>query len=120
MKLSVIFLPLILNLEAVEKKPDEVAVENFVIGREKGSAPSFASAYPADLPYSTWKTRGTNTAKRVIDYIFYKPCCNVDGSPSFECREIIALPADENMEEQGLPGFRSPSDHLALAARFFL
>ena len=99
-------------------EPSEDAVKNFANGTDKGSLLSFASAYPADIPYSTWKTRGTNTVRRVIDYIFYKPCCNVDGTPIFECQEFLALPAEEDMEEHGLPGFRSPSDHLALAARF--
>ena len=99
-------------------EPSEDAVKNFVNGIDKGSLPSFASAYPADLPYSTWKTRGTGTVRRVIDYIFYKPCCNVDGTPIFQCKEFLTLPAEEDMEEQGLPGFRSPSDHLALTTRF--
>ena len=99
-------------------EPSEDAVKNFVNGIDKESLPSFASAYPADLAYSTWKTRGTSTVKRVIDYIFFKPCCNVDGTPIFECKEFLALPVEEDLEEQGLPGFRSPSDHLALAPRF--
>ena len=101
-------------------EPSEDAAKNFVDGIDNGSLQSFASAYPADIPYSTWKTRGTNTVRRVIDYIFYKPCCNVDGTPIFECKEFLALPAEEDMEEQGMPGFRSPSDHLALAARFYI
>ena len=99
-------------------EPSEDAVKKFVNGTDKGSLPSFASVYPSDIPYSTWKTRGTKTVRRVIDYIFYKPCCNVDGASFFECQEFLALPAEEDMEEHGLPGFRSPSDHLALAARF--
>lgn len=107
-------------------EPDEAAVETFVASTDESIA-SFASAYPVDLPYSTWKTRGPKVVRRVIDYIFY---CNSkhqldDGmgettTCSIECTEILALPAEGDMERHGLPGFRSPSDHLALAARFHL
>jgi endonuclease/exonuclease/phosphatase family metal-dependent hydrolase len=94
---------------------DEVAVKDLVGGVEivEKKPSSFVSAYPSHLQFTTWKTRGTTAVKRVIDYIFYSRDC-----PSFKCTEILDLPAEKDMEEHGLPGFRSPSDHLALAARF--
>ena len=118
----------ILVLGDFNAEPDEAAVQTFVSSRDE-RIPPFASAYPVDLPYSTWKTRGSNAVKRVIDYIFYKNYSSKhqrsgdmgkvgahDGS--IECAEILGLPADNEMESHGLPGFRSPSDHLVLAARF--
>lgn len=108
-------------------EPDEAAVQTFVASKDK-RIPPFASAYPVDLPYSTWKTRGSNAVRRVIDYVFYKNCSSrrrcrgtLDAGAyegRIECTEILGLPADKDMESHGLPGFRSPSDHLALAARF--
>ena len=117
----------ILVLGDFNAEPDEAAVQTFV-SREDERNPPFASAYPLDMPYSTWKTRGSNTVRRVIDYIFYKTFSRHQGSDGMdkagahkgriECTEILGLPVDDDMESHGLPGFRSPSDHLALAARF--
>mmetsp|Transcript_35142 Transcript_35142/g.76938 ORF Transcript_35142/g.76938 Transcript_35142/m.76938 type:complete len:518 (+) Transcript_35142:187-1740(+) len=85
-----------------------------VIERHHSSSPRLASAYPLDLPFSTWKTRGKDSVKRVIDYIFH----NDKDARAFECTDILGLPDEKDMESHGLPGFRYPSDHLALAARF--
>ena len=117
----------ILVLGDFNAEPDEAAVQTFV-SRKDESTPPFASAYPLDMPYSTWKTRGSNAVRRVIDYIFYKTFSRHERSDGMdkegadkgriECTEILGLPADKDMESHGLPGFRSPSDHLALAAKF--
>ena len=81
---------------------------------ERNEKPHFQSAYPLDHPYSTWKTRGKVKIKRVIDYIFH----NSQDIRGVHCTHILGLPEEEEMEPHRLPGFRYPSDHLAIAARF--
>lgn len=73
----------------------------------------FSSAYELndrDL-FTTWKTRGEKTVHRIIDYIFYK---------EVECVQILEIPDGEEMEVTKLPGFRFPSDHMSISARFEL
>lgn len=80
----------------------------------------FCSAYPVDPPqasfFTTWKTRGTDTVKRIIDYIFY--------SDNLRCTEWLEVPAEDELKEAHspnhapLPGLRYPSDHLMIAAKF--
>ena len=77
------------------------------------------SAYDLDLNsdssfYTTWKTRGSLTVKRVIDYILH----NADSTKGFECSHILEIPADSKVEETRFPGFKYPSDHLAIGAKF--
>jgi mRNA deadenylase 3'-5' endonuclease subunit Ccr4 len=77
---------------------------------------SFQSAYDLsperknDL-YTTWKTRGAKTVKRVIDYIFH-------ANSGVKCTHILSIPKEEDVEEAKLPGLRYPSDHLMIAAKF--
>lgn len=77
---------------------------------------SLRSAYPIDPPsndfYTTWKTRGKNTFRRVIDYIFH--------GTGLKCKAILSVPAESEMEAAKLPGLRHPSDHMMIAAEFEL
>ena len=75
------------------------------------------SAYPlqADAEdqngmYTTWKKRGKYEAKHTIDYIFHQA--------GVECIATLDVVEDRVMDEARLPGFRYPSDHLALCATF--
>ena len=61
--------------------------------------------------YTTWKTRGAKTAKRIIDYIFHT-------NSGIKCTHILSIPKEEDVEEAKLPGLRYPSDHLMIAAKF--
>ncbi len=78
--------------------------------------PLMKSTYKIDPPqdhlYTTWKTRGSMTSKRIIDYIFYS------GSRGIQCTNVLDTPRDDDLEETLFPGFRYPSDHLALGATF--
>jgi mRNA deadenylase 3'-5' endonuclease subunit Ccr4 len=78
------------------------------------------SVYKIDPPdpslFTTWKIRGPTTQKRIIDYIF----CNDEKVHDFECTHILDVPDEEEMELTKLPGFKYPSDHLAIGARFRL
>ena len=75
------------------------------------------SAYPLQNPldgtqdYTTWKIRGPKESKHVIDYIFY------DG---LTCTKTLSIPKDSEVETTRLPGFKYPSDHIAIAAQFNL
>ncbi|GAX14633.1 hypothetical protein FisN_6Lh418 [Fistulifera solaris] len=72
----------------------------------------FQSLYPLESSthYTTWKTRGSDTVKRVIDYIFYrgpvKPIA------------VLQVPEETELEPTKLPGLRYPSDHVLIAGRF--
>jgi len=89
-------------------------------GDEEAKPLKFCSAYPVDPPqasfFTTWKTRGTDTVKRIIDYIFY--------SDNLKCTEWLEVPTEEELEgaqspnHAPLPGLRYPSDHLMVAAKF--
>ena len=74
------------------------------------------SAYDIDPPeenfYTTWKTRGTTTSKRIIDYIFY--------GGNLSCQAHLAVPDPDNLGDAKLPSLQYPSDHMAIAAKFEL
>jgi endonuclease/exonuclease/phosphatase family metal-dependent hydrolase len=59
---------------------------------------------------TTWKTRGSDTVRRVIDYIFYS---------NLKCTATLSIPLAE-MEELKLPSLRYPSDHILIGAKFEL
>jgi endonuclease/exonuclease/phosphatase family metal-dependent hydrolase len=70
------------------------------------------SAYDLAAPgfYTTWKTRGSTTTKRIIDYIFH--------SGRLRCEATLRVPSERELDPTKLPGLRYPSDHLLIAARF--
>lgn len=74
---------------------------------------SLKSAYPlrplSEGDYTTWKIRGPKESKHVIDYIFYD---------DLECKSILSIPKDDEVEPTRFPGFRYPSDHIAIGAKF--
>lgn len=73
---------------------------------------------PADENfYTTWKTRGTSTTRRIIDYIFYG---GGGGDNALSCQAYLAVPEPGELDEAKLPGLRYPSDHMAIAAKFDL
>jgi mRNA deadenylase 3'-5' endonuclease subunit Ccr4 len=74
------------------------------------------SSYPLDdnKLYTTWKARKDGPECRIIDYIFYSTSSE---QTMLECTDILAVPEKQSVDEL-LPGFRYPSDHLLIAARF--
>ena len=79
------------------------------------SLPNLASAYAlgddSDIAYTTWKKRGDKETSHVIDYVFYD-------QDRLGCAEVLRAVPGDAMEETKLPGFRYPSDHLSVHARF--
>lgn len=71
--------------------------------------------------YTTWKERKDGQVCRTIDYIFYSSYTEQTNtevaSCQLTCEEILAVPKKESVDEL-LPGFRYPSDHLLIGARF--
>lgn len=86
---------------------------------------SFASVYDLkDDPnlVTTWKTRGNDTVRRTIDYIFYTNSNDGDKSSStnkVKCTATLSIPFEEMKKEQ-LPSLRYPSDHILIGAKFEL
>jgi mRNA deadenylase 3'-5' endonuclease subunit Ccr4 len=86
--------------------------------------------------YTTWKTRNGKTVKRVIDYIFHNSqppsgikhpddpspstgkSANCEGPPGMRCTHTLSIPQPKDLESTFLPGFRQPSDHFMIAAKF--
>ena len=73
---------------------------------------TFTSAYPflGEYDYTTWKIRDCGVTKRISDYIFYEK------EQGVECTHLLSMP--QELEDSFLPGFRHPSDHLNIAAKF--
>ena len=88
-------------------------VLNFGVDTSEGKMP-MRSAYDLDLEgfYTTWKIRGSNATRRIIDYIFY--------SGSLSCRAALQVPSETQLDPTKLPGLRHPSDHMMIAAKFRL
>jgi len=96
----------------------------------RNELPYMVSAYPinplSSELFTTWKTRGDKTERRIIDYIFYNNGVKKGGGSSkekrilsgFECSHILQAPRQEDLELTLLPGFRHPSDHIHLGAKF--
>lgn len=63
--------------------------------------------------FTTYKTRGTKTVQRVIDYILYQ-------GRTLQCTHRLSIPKETEMEMHKLPGLRYPSDHVMIAGKFRL
>lgn len=100
------------NAEPPSKTPYKESAVEKALRPPKGKG--FRSAYEIDPPpdgvYTTLKVRGENTLNRIIDYIFYRGRLN--------CRAILSIPSESDLESSKLPGLRYPSDHLLIAAKF--
>lgn len=73
-----------------------------------------SSAYPlSQHTWTTWKLRADKAIKAQIDYIFYK-------GEGLQLQQVLMPPGEQDLEPTLLPGFRYPSDHLAIAGRFEL
>ena len=91
---------------------DEKTCIKSVLSRQ----PQLSSVYDLERHnfFTTWKSRGHKTARRIIDYIFY------NDSKGFRCSHVLSIPKDEQIEATKLPGFRYPSDHLSIGSKFEL
>ena len=82
--------------------------------RQQNRKCGFQSAYDISDPstdlWTTRKIRGTETTKRIIDFIFY--------AGSLKCTAVLDVPSSDLVEPSKLPGLRYPSDHLLVAAGF--
>lgn len=71
--------------------------------------------------YTTYKARKDGTVCRIIDYIFYSNSLGQhntkETSHQLQCNAILTVPEKEMVAEL-LPGFRYPSDHVLIAAKF--
>jgi len=89
-----------------------------IIDKEDASSCPWTSAYEIDPPdsslFTTWKIRGDTTQQRIIDYIF----CNAKNVDGFECTHTLDVPNEDELEPTKFPGFKYPSDHLAIGAKF--
>jgi len=92
-------------------------------------APFMKSVYPTDPAspelYTTYKTRKGKTTKRTIDYIFYNGGKGEDKDEKgksqtvdFKCTHFLQAPNIMEVSKSHMPGFRNPSDHIHLGAKF--
>ena len=101
-------------------REEESCVQHIAFHKESNkNNQSWKSAYqitpPDDLFYTTWKIRGPKAQKRVIDYIFYN---GGDNGSNISCTYVMDVPSEDYLEPTKLPGFKYPSDHLAIGAIF--
>ncbi len=110
-------------------EPHESSVR-CILSREEectGRAKSwpFQSAYPLletdpsreNSLYTTWKIRRDRVSRRIIDYIFFASRPTAGGG-GLRCTHYLSVPKDVDVEEDRFPGYRYPSDHLLIAAKF--
>jgi mRNA deadenylase 3'-5' endonuclease subunit Ccr4 len=75
----------------------------------------YKSAYDIDYPdpsfFTTWKIRGGDACRRIIDYIFFR-------GHHIHCVATLQVPQTEEIESTKLPGLRYPSDHMLIGAQF--
>jgi mRNA deadenylase 3'-5' endonuclease subunit Ccr4 len=92
----------------------QLLAHNRVAASSDTKSKHFQSAYEIDPPpdslYTTWKIRGANTSKRVIDYIFF--------AGALACKAVLRIPGEAELEETKLPGLAHPSDHMMIGAKF--
>lgn len=98
--------------DVVDKKGN--TVEAWCVPTLANSKLGLSSAYKlptsaSDKFYTTWKKRGNDEVKHMIDYIWYT-------EKSLACVKTLDPVNASTMEETRLPGFRYPSDHLSQVA----
>jgi endonuclease/exonuclease/phosphatase family metal-dependent hydrolase len=76
------------------------------------SAYAAAAADGEEPAYTTWKRRGEAEARHTIDYILAAGPVGV--------ARVLLPPADADVAPERLPGWRYPSDHIALCAELRL
>ena len=78
-----------------------------------GVRSAYAGACEGEEPaYTTWKRRGAAETRHTIDYILVSGGVGV--------ARVLLAPADGDVAAERLPGWRYPSDHVALAAELRL
>eukprot|EP00956_Cyclotella_meneghiniana_P028237 scaffold65051_cov65-Cyclotella_meneghiniana.AAC.2 len=110
----------IIILGDFNSEPNDASVQH-VLQRDVNSR-VMQSAYNLndESLYTTWKERKDGTVCRTIDYIFYSSHTeqtNKEVACELIREEILAVPKKESVGEL-FPGFRYPSDHLLIAAKF--
>ena len=86
---------------------------------ERQNTPHLSSVHDIESDpelYTTWKTRGEDTVKRTIDFIFYN--AKDLGPGVMRCTHVLGTVHEDEIEKTALPGFKYPSDHLAVGAKF--
>ena len=69
---------------------------------------AYAAALGDEPSYTSWKRRGAKDAKYTIDYVLV--------SPAVAVRRVLLPPDEDELDAERLPGWRYPSDHVALQA----
>ena len=65
----------------------------------------------SEAGWTTWKVRSSGEVQRTIDYLFYHP-------GTMRPLSVLEPPAPDVIDEERLPSWRYPSDHLSLLVRF--
>ena len=84
----------------------------YPVALANGLVSAYAHVLGAEPVWTTYKKRGAHVAKHVIDYILL--------SPGVRVRRVLLPPADDELDPSALPGWRYPSDHVALMAELVL
>ena len=71
----------------------------------------------AAVSYSTWKVRGDKSVKHIIDYVFHNGEAAANG---LRLTDTLGVPDEAEVEPTRFPGFRYPSDHVMIGAKFAL
>lgn len=103
------------DLNATPRPSGSYACEAYpaALGHALGVRSAYAAAGGGEEPaYTTWKRRGAAEVRHTIDYILVSGGVGV--------ARVLLPPADGDVAAERLPGWRYPSDHVALAAELRL
>ena len=103
-----------LNAAPVQNPAADYPAEAYAaaLGHPLGLRSAYREALGKEPAYTTWKCRGTKEDKHTIDYMFL--------SGDITVRRVLAPPAEGDVEPSRLPGWRYPSDHVALHAELLV
>ena len=73
-----------------------------------GLRSAYKDVLGAEPAYTTWKRRGESEVRHTIDYVLV--------SPRVRVHRVLQPPDPSGVDARRLPGWRYPSDHIALAA----
>ena len=95
-------------MNAAPGETADCSPEAYTVAIKMGMQSAYKEVLGEEPRWTTWKRRGVKESKHTIDYILITPKVGVG--------QVLRPPEDADMAPERLPGWRYPSDHVALQA----
>jgi len=99
---------IMLDMNAAPGETADCSPEAYPVAIKMGMKSAYKEVLGEEPRWTTWKRRGVKESKHTIDYILITPKVGVG--------QVLRPPEDADMAPERLPGWRYPSDHVALQA----